>query len=99
MRRAIDASPQRIGRFIDLAQVSSPNRAASRRPTRTSPRPRRSRPNSPKLVFAKADIYIKNGRNLEVAKDLLKHYMSMKLSPDDPPRAGAEKLLKQVQGS
>ena len=44
-------------------------------------------------------MYIKNGRNLEVAKDLLKQYMSMKLSPDDPSRAEAAKLLKQAQGS
>ena len=56
-------------------------------------------PNSPKLMFAKADLYIKSKRNLDVARDLLKRYLSSPLTPDDPPRADAEKLLKQVQGS
>ena len=55
-------------------------------------------PNSPKLIFAKADLYVKHNRNLDVAKSLLKKYMSMSLSPDDPPRSDAAKLLKQVQG-
>jgi hypothetical protein len=56
-------------------------------------------PNSPRVIYAKADLYIKSGRNLKVAKQLLQQYMSMSLSPDDPPRSDAEKLLKQVQGS
>ena len=50
-------------------------------------------------MYAKADLYIKSKRNLDVAKTLLMRYMSMDLSPDDPPRSEAEKLLKQVQGS
>ena len=50
-------------------------------------------------MFAKADLYIKSKRNLDVARDLLKRYLSSTLTPDDPPRADAEKLLKQVQGS
>jgi len=55
-------------------------------------------PDSPKVLFAKADVYIKTGRNLNVAKDLLKRYLSLALTPEDPPRSQAEKLLKQVQG-
>jgi len=51
-----------------------------------------------KVLFAKADVYIKTGRNLNVAKDLLKRYLSLALTPEDPPRSQAEKLLKQVQG-
>jgi hypothetical protein len=56
-------------------------------------------PNNPKLIFAKADIYIKSKRNLDVARELLKHYLTLALSPEDPSRSEAEKLLKQVQGS
>jgi hypothetical protein len=43
-------------------------------------------------------VYIKTGRNLNVAKDLLKRYLSLALTPEDPPRSQAEKLLKQAQG-
>ena len=50
-------------------------------------------------MFAKADLYIKSKRNLDVAKELLKKYLSLNLTPEDPPRSEAEKLLKQVQGS
>ena len=56
-------------------------------------------PNSPRLMFAKADLYIKGKRNLNVARELLKRYLNSTLTPEDPPRADAEKLLKQVQGS
>jgi len=49
-------------------------------------------------LYARADTYIKYGKNLELAKDLLKRYLSMKLTVDDPPRSSAEKLLRKVQG-
>jgi len=50
-------------------------------------------------MFAQADLYIKHGRNLDLAKDLLKRYLTLALSPDDPPRSQAEKLLRQVRGT
>ena len=53
----------------------------------------------PKSYSPGADLYIKSKRNLEVAKQLLKQYLSSELTPDDPSRSEAEKLLKQVQGS
>ena len=50
-------------------------------------------------MFAKADLYIQSKRNLDQAKELLKRYLNSPLTPDDPPRADAEKLLKRVEGS
>jgi len=55
-------------------------------------------PNSPRVVFARASIYVETHHNLEVAKQLLKRYMSMDLQPDDPPKSEAAKLLRQAQG-
>jgi len=55
-------------------------------------------PDSPGLLYARAEMYVKSGRNLATARDLLKRYLSANLSPDDPPRADAEKLLKQAGG-
>ena len=98
LHRAIEASPQRIGRIIDLAKFLA-KQGRFQEADQSIAKAEKLAPNSPKVIYAKADIYVKNGRNLEVAKTLLKRYMSMKLSPEDPSRADAAKLLKQAQGS
>jgi tetratricopeptide (TPR) repeat protein len=98
LRRAIDASPQRIGRFIDLARFLT-RQGRYQEADQSIERAEKIAPDSPRLMYAKADLYIKQGRNLESAKDLLKRYMSAKLTPDDPPRSDAARLLRQVQGS
>jgi hypothetical protein len=50
------------------------------------------------VVFARASIYVETHHNLEIATELLKRYMSMSLSPDDPPKSEAAKLLHKAQG-
>lgn len=98
LRRAIEVSPHQVGRFIDLARFLA-KQGRLQEADQSLARAEKMAPGSPKVVFAQADLYIKHGRNLELAKDLLKRYMSMALSPDDPPKSQAEKLLRQVQGS
>jgi tetratricopeptide (TPR) repeat protein len=98
LRRAIDASPQRIGRMIDLARFLS-KQGRFQEADQSLEQAEKIAPNSPRLVYARADLYVKNKRNLELARKLLQQYMSMSLSPDDPPRSDAAKLLKQAQGS
>ena len=55
-------------------------------------------PDSPKVLYHRAETYIKAGRNIDTARDLLKRYLAATLSPEDPSRLDAEKLLKQVGG-
>ncbi len=98
LRRAIDASPQRIGRFIDLARFLA-KQGRYQESDQSLEQAEKIAPNSPRLIYARADLYVKGKRNLDIAKKLLQQYMSMSLSPDDPPRSDAAKLLKQVQGS
>jgi Flp pilus assembly protein TadD len=98
LRRAIDASPQRVGRFIDLAKFLA-RQGRTQEADQTIARAEKLAPNSPKVVYGKADMYIKSGRNLDVARSLLKHYLTMKLSPEDPTRAEAARLLKQAEKS
>jgi len=50
------------------------------------------------VIYARADTYIEQGRNLAAARKLLKRYLEAQLTPDDPPRAEAEKLLKKASG-
>jgi tetratricopeptide (TPR) repeat protein len=98
LRRAIEAAPYSVSRFIDLARLFT-KQGRYQEADQSLAKADQIAPNSPKLMFAKADMYIKSKRHLDVAKELLKKYLSLNLSPEDPPRSEAEKLLKQVQGS
>jgi len=98
LKRAVEIAPQQIGRLIDLARLFS-KQGRYQEADLSLAKAEKIAPNSPKLIFAKADLYIKSKRNLDVARQLLKQYLSCELTPEDPPRADAEKLLKQVQGS
>ena len=99
LRRAVDIAPHQVGRLLDLAKFlykvgrfdegDSFFRAAEQ-----------CAPNAPRILFARASAYIQSKRNLPEAASLLKRYIaSDKLTPDDPPRTEAVKLLKQAQGS
>lgn len=98
LRRAIDAAPQQVGRLIELAHFLA-REGRNQEADESLARAEKIAPNNPRILYARADIYIKSGRNLQLAKALLKRYMNSALSPDDPPRSDALKLLKQVQGS
>lgn len=95
LRRAIQAAPHQVGRFIDLARFLA-KQGRYQEADESITLAEKVAPDSPKLMYAKADLYIKTGRNLQVARDLLKRYMNSRLTPDDPPRSEAAKLLKQV---
>ena len=97
LRRAIDVAPQQVGRFIELARFLT-KEGKYQEADESLARAEKIAPNSPRLMYARADIYIKSGRNLGLARDLLKRYLALPLSPDDPPRSDAVKLLKQAQG-
>ena len=97
LRRAIEASPRGVGRFIDLAKFLA-KQGRFQEADQSLARAETIAPESPRLMFVKADLYIRQGKNLDIAKDLLKRYMSSTLTPDDPPRSEAAKLLKQAQG-
>jgi tetratricopeptide (TPR) repeat protein len=98
LRRAIDAAPHQVGRLVDLARLFT-KQGRYQEAEQSLAKADQIAPNSPRLMFARADLYIKSKRNLDVARELLKKYLSSNLTPDDPPRSEAEKLLKQVQGS
>jgi len=97
LRRAIEVAPQQVGRFLDLARFLV-RQGRFQEAEQNLARAEQVAPNSPKFIFGKAEIYIKAHQKLDVAKELLKHYMSLNLTPEDPPRSEAAKLLRQVQG-
>ena len=96
-RRAAEAAPQQAGRLIDLAKFLA-KQGRFQESEQNFERAAKIAPNSPKLLFERADTYIHQGRNLETARQLLRQYVQAALTPDDPPRAQAEKLLRQASG-
>ena len=56
-------------------------------------------PGTPTLLFEKANVLIETKRNYQEAKRLLELYLKAALTPDDPPRAEARKLLDRVAGA
>jgi len=98
LKQAIDAAPRQVGRLIDLAKLYL-KQGKIQEADQSIAKAEQIAPNTPKLIYAKAELYVKSKRNLGVARDLLKQYLTLTLTPDDPSRADAEKLLKQAQGS
>lgn len=97
LREAIHLQPQRIGMHLELARfLAKQNRFEESDESLTHAEG--LAPGSPRVVFAKAEVYVKHSRNLPVARQLLEHYMTLSLTPEDPPRADAAKLLRQAQG-
>ncbi len=98
LRRAVQVDPQKVGRFVDLASFLA-KQGRYTEADQILTKAAELAPSNPRVIYARADLYVKNKRNLELAKALLMRYMSMSLSPDDPPRSEAAKLLRQAQGS
>ena len=98
LRRAIEMAPHQIGRMIDLARFFA-RQGRYQESDQSFARAEQISPESPKLMYARADVYIKTHRNLEVARNLLERYLTADITPEDPPKSQARKLLRQAQGS
>jgi tetratricopeptide (TPR) repeat protein len=98
-RKAVNAAPQRISLALELAQFLArrgrydESEAAFRRAAGIWP-------DSPRILYARASSYIHTHRNADQARELLHGYLAASnLTPDDPPRWEAQKLLRKVEGS
>jgi tetratricopeptide (TPR) repeat protein len=98
LHHAIEAAPQQIGKLIELARLLA-KQGRFQESDQTVARAEKIAPNTPRLLYATADLYIKSGRHLDVARTLLERYLTFQLTPDDPPRADAERLLRKTRGA
>lgn len=97
LKEAIEAAPDEAGRLIDLARfLARQGRAAES--DAAFERASQLAPNRADLKFQRARAYIDSGRNTEQARQLLQEYLQLALTPDDPPRADAQKLLQELTG-
>jgi tetratricopeptide (TPR) repeat protein len=94
-RAALHLAPRQVGRFIDLAKYLA-ERGRAKESDAVFEEAERVAPNTPKLLYERAQIYVHSGRNLEAARRLLERYLHAPLTPSDPPRASAEALLRKI---
>jgi len=97
LRRAVQLAPAEPGRVIDLARFVA-RRGRFTESDELFERARRLAPGAPRVSFAQARTDVENRRNLDRARRLLRDYMKARLTPDDPPREEAEKLLRRAGG-
>jgi tetratricopeptide (TPR) repeat protein len=98
LRHAVQLAPQQLGRILDLASFLA-KRGKFGESDQTFARARQIAPDAPKLLYAQARALIESNRDLSQAREMLKKYLSATISPDDPSKQDAEKLLKKVSGS
>lgn len=98
LRRAADLAPHQVGRLLDLARYLARHGRIAESEAAFD-RAEQIAPNAPKVTFARARIYVEQKRNLERAKILLNRYLQSNLTPDDPSREQAQKLLKEASGA
>lgn len=95
LRIAAELSPHQVGRVLDIAKyLAKLHRFVESE--MMFDKAAKMAPNEPKVLYNRAETYVKTNRNLDEAKVLLKEYVQSKLTPDDPPREQAEALLKKI---
>lgn len=97
LREAVAMAPRSVGQLIELAKFLA-NQGRTRESDTVMLQARSIAPESPRVWFAQAKIYINQNRNLDEARNLLQKYVQASLTVDDPPKQEAVRLLKQAGG-
>ena len=95
LRQAIQMAPHDADRVIDLAKFLS-ERGRLKESDEKFTEAARLAPDKPTLLFARAETYIQQGRNLKEARQLLERYLTSSLTPEDPSRDDARALLSKA---
>ncbi len=98
LQHAAALAPHQVGRLLDLAKFLA-KRGRFEESDQTFRQAERVAPDAPKVLFAEASTYVKTNRNLGSACVLLKKYLRSDITPEDPPKSEAQKLLRKVSGS
>ncbi len=95
LRKAVEMAPRRVNRLVDLAKFLA-DRGRLRESDAVFDRAAGIDPNDKKLLYGRAEAYIKSKRNLGEAKKYLEAYLQASLTPDDPSREQARKLIQRA---
>ena len=96
LRTSVALGPDKIGHVLALARFLA-GQSRLEECNAILARPDRIAPASPRVLYAKASICMETNRQTE-ARALLRQYLQSQLTPDDPPRAAVEKLLRRAGG-
>jgi tetratricopeptide (TPR) repeat protein len=97
LRQAINVAPKEVGHFLALARFLA-TQGRNKESDAVFLEAQTSHPNSPQVWFAWASVLVKEKRDLGQARTMLEQYMRASVTPDDPPKKEARRLLKEVGG-
>jgi tetratricopeptide (TPR) repeat protein len=95
LRMAAELSPHQVGRVLDVAKYLSKLHKFVESEMMFD-KASKMAPQEPKVLYSRAETYVKSNRNLDQARKLLEEYVHSSLTPDDPPREQALGLLKKI---
>lgn len=95
LRRAAQLAPHQVSRFVALAKYLA-KQGRIQESDALFDQATRMAPDNPQILFARAQTYVEQHRNLPQARQLLEKYLQCPLTPDDPPRQKAEDLLRKI---
>jgi tetratricopeptide (TPR) repeat protein len=95
LRRAVQLGPHEAGHFIALARFLA-HQGRVQESDAVLAQASKAAPGNPLLLYGRAEIYVETRRNLDLARALLQRYLASELTPDDPSREDALKLLKRA---
>jgi tetratricopeptide (TPR) repeat protein len=98
LRKAISVAPREVGHFLALARFLA-TQGRNKESDAVFMEARTAHPDSPQVLFAWASVLVKEKRDLGQARTMLEKYMQASLTPDDPPKQEARRLLKEVGGA
>ncbi len=98
LRQAINAAPHSVGHLLALGRFLA-NQGRNKESDAVFMEAQTKHPNAPQVLFAWASVLVKQKRDLPQAKTMLEQYMQASLTPDDPPKNEARRLLKEVGGA
>ena len=95
LRRAVQLGPHELGHLMALARFLA-HQGRIQESDAVISQAAKAAPGNPRLLYGRARIYVETHRNLDEARSLLEQYLHSNLTPDDPSREEARKLLKQA---
>ncbi len=97
-RAAVNLAPKAVGHAVAFARFLT-QQGRLKDADAVLAQAQAAAPESPRLMYGVAAIQIETHRDTAEARRLLQRYLTCSLTPDDPPREAAEKLLRQTSGT
>jgi tetratricopeptide (TPR) repeat protein len=96
LRRAVELAPKSALRLVELAKYLA-RQGRHSESDQTFAKARKAAPSSKLVLYAQAETYVESKRNLDQARFLLEEYLKGPLTPEDPSRDEALKLMQKAR--